>query len=173
MPISALLECQSVHCQSPGEHPDKKIHGQINLVASRLDEKQRCWFVAVEANRVGQGGVRLLSQITGMDEKTIERGREELEQNLWIARPSRCILGVAEDHGSKKDPAIESTLQEIIEPETAGNLMSEQKWVRSSLRHLSKELCKGGHPACPKTVPRLLKKADYSLKVNSKKLADS
>jgi len=49
--------------------------------------------------------------------------------------------------------------------------MSEQKWVRSSLRHLSNELIKSGHPACPKTVARLLKKADYSLKVNSNKLA--
>jgi hypothetical protein len=36
---------------------------------------------------------------------------------------------------------------------------------------LSKELKKGGHPACPNTVARLLKKADYSLKVNSKRLA--
>ena len=90
MSISALYECQCVHCQSPGEHPDKKIHGQINLVASRLDEQQRRWFVAVEANRVGQGGVRLLSQITGMDEKTIERGREELEQKL-VDRPTEQV----------------------------------------------------------------------------------
>ncbi len=49
--------------------------------------------------------------------------------------------------------------------------MSEQKWVRSSLRHLSAELSKNGHSACPKTVARLLKRAKYSLKVNSKRLA--
>jgi hypothetical protein len=90
MPISAIHECQCPHCQSPGEHPDKKIHGQINLVASRLDEQQRRWFVAVEANRVGQDGVRLLSQITGMDEKTIERGRQELEQKL-VDRPTEHV----------------------------------------------------------------------------------
>jgi hypothetical protein len=40
---------------------------QINLLVSRLDEQQRRWFVAVEANRHGYGGVRLLSQFTGMD----------------------------------------------------------------------------------------------------------
>jgi len=62
-------------------------------------------------------------------------------------------------------------LQKIIEPETAGNPMSEQKWVRSSLRHLSKELGAQGHSACPKTVGRLLKKLDYSLKANVKRLA--
>jgi hypothetical protein len=51
-----------------------------------LDEQQRRWFVAVEANRHGYGGVRLLSQITGMDEKTIERGQQELEEDL-VNRP--------------------------------------------------------------------------------------
>ena len=82
MPISEVHVCQCVHCQGSREHPDKKVHKQINLLASRLDEKQRRWFVAVEANRHGYGGVRLLSQITGMDEKTIERGQQELEEDL-------------------------------------------------------------------------------------------
>ena len=61
----------------------------------------------------------------------------------------------------------------MVEPETAGNPMNEQKWVRSSLRHLSKELIAQGHLACPKTVGRLLKKRDYSLKSNVKRLAGS
>jgi len=49
--------------------------------------------------------------------------------------------------------------------------MNAQKWVRSSLRHLSKELKAKGHPACPKTVGRLLKQLDYTLKANRKRLA--
>lgn len=61
----------------------------------------------------------------------------------------------------------------MVEPETAGSPMSEQKWVRSSLRQLSKNLKAKGHPACPKTVGRLLKKLKYSLKVNVKRLAGS
>jgi Rhodopirellula transposase DDE domain len=47
--------------------------------------------------------------------------------------------------------------------------MSEQKWVRSSLRHLSQRLEEGGHPASPPTVGRLLRKLGYSLQVNVKK----
>ena len=86
MPISEVHVCQCAHCQGTGEYPDKKVHKQINLLASRLDEQQRRWFVAVEANRHGYGGVRLLSQITGMDEKTIERGQQELEEDL-VNRP--------------------------------------------------------------------------------------
>lgn len=82
MPISKLHVCQCANCQSTGEHPNKKLHQQINLLISQLDEQQRRWYVAVEANRMGYGGVRLLSQITGMDEKTIQRGQQELEQNF-------------------------------------------------------------------------------------------
>jgi hypothetical protein len=36
------------------------LHQQINLLVSRLDEQQRRWFVALEAKRVGRGGVPLL-----------------------------------------------------------------------------------------------------------------
>jgi hypothetical protein len=62
-------------------------------------------------------------------------------------------------------------LQKIVEPETAGNPMNDQKWVRSSLRHLSKALGEQGHFVCAKTVGRLLKKLNYSLKANVKRLA--
>lgn len=54
----------------------------MNLLLSRLDEQQRRWYVALEADRIGHGGDRLLAQITGLDEKTIRRGREELAAEL-------------------------------------------------------------------------------------------
>ena len=47
--------------------------------------------------------------------------------------------------------------------------MSEQKWVRSSLRHLSKRLADLGHRVSPPTVGRLLRQLGYSLRVNVKK----
>jgi DDE family transposase len=48
--------------------------------------------------------------------------------------------------------------------------MSEQKWVRSSLRQLSTRLEEAGHPLSPPTVGRLLAALDYALHVNAKKL---
>jgi hypothetical protein len=50
----------------------------MNLLLSRLAEAQRRWHVAPESNRVGPGGDRRLAEITGPDEQTIRRGREEL-----------------------------------------------------------------------------------------------
>jgi hypothetical protein len=60
-------------------------------------------------------------------------------------------------------------LLELVEPETAGDPMSERKWVRSSLDKLSGQLKERGHQASAPTVGRLLRKHDYALRVNVKK----
>ena len=57
-----------------------------------------------------------------------------------------------------------------MEPETAGNPTSGQKWVRSSLRTLSQRLGAAGHAVSPPTVGRLLRTLDYALHVNAKKI---
>lgn len=51
--------------------------------------------------------------------------------------------------------------------------MSEQKWLRSSLRHLANVLAELGHSISHTTVARLLKEMKYSLKANVKRLAGS
>jgi len=63
---------------------------------------------------------------------------------------------------------IEEVLLEMVEPETAGDPMSEHKWMRSSLRSLSTRLHHAGYDASAPTVSRLLKKHDYALRVNAK-----
>jgi hypothetical protein len=90
MPESKVHTCQCHHCQQEADHPDKELHRQMNLLLSRLDEQQRRWHVALESKRIGHGGDRLLSQITGMDEKTIRRGRWELDASL-AERPTDRI----------------------------------------------------------------------------------
>jgi hypothetical protein len=64
---------------------------------------------------------------------------------------------------------IVATLQELVEPETAGDPMTGQIWVRSSLRSLRDRLEAIGHPVSAPTVGRLLKDLDYALHVNAKK----
>jgi hypothetical protein len=63
-----------------------------------------------------------------------------------------------------------TALRELVEPLTAGDPMSEQKWVRASLRHLSRRLGEAGHRASPPTVRRLLKTHGYRLHANTKQL---
>ncbi len=51
--------------------------------------------------------------------------------------------------------------------------MTAQKWVRSSLRTLSAKLEAAGHAVSVPTIARLLRKLDYSLHVNAKKIEAS
>ncbi len=83
-------QCQCPICQNETEHSDKVIHHQINLILSRADEQQRRWYAALEAKRHGHGGIKRVAQITGLDEKTIRRGKTELEEHLE-ARPTDRI----------------------------------------------------------------------------------
>jgi hypothetical protein len=82
MPVRAVHQCQCPNCQPPGTHPDKELHHKMNLLLSRLDEQQRRWYVALEAQKMGRGGATRLSLITGMHVDTIRRGREELDKDL-------------------------------------------------------------------------------------------
>jgi len=82
-----VYQCQCPACLRAVEHPAKSLHGRMNLLVSRLDEQQRRWYVAVESARVGYGGDRALSRITGMNVETIRRGRRELDDSLR-GRPS-------------------------------------------------------------------------------------
>ncbi|HEY8744540.1 MAG TPA: hypothetical protein VIU62_15705 [Chloroflexota bacterium] len=78
----AVHACGCPGCRQDEEHADREWHRQMNLLLSRLDEQQRRWYVAVEAERLGYGGIVVLGQITGMDDKTIRRGRQELARSL-------------------------------------------------------------------------------------------
>ena len=105
MPRSEVHQCECPHCQQETPHPDQELHRQMNLLLSRLDEQQRRWYGAVESNRIGAGGDRLLAQITGLDEKTIQRGRKELAEELSERPEQRIRLpGGGRPRAEKKTP---------------------------------------------------------------------
>src|SRR4051812_37890640 len=82
MSILIAYHCQCSLCQSQCDHPDRVWHHQLNIVMSQLDERQRRWIAALEAERYGRSGETYIAEITGLDRKTIRRGRRELAQNL-------------------------------------------------------------------------------------------
>jgi hypothetical protein len=79
---TTIHQCQCSDCLQPGYHPNKALHRQLNLLLARLNEQQRRWLAAWESKRIGHGGDRLLSLITGLHVQTIRRGRRELSSSL-------------------------------------------------------------------------------------------
>jgi hypothetical protein len=140
-----------------------------------LSRRQRSLWAAAEAEAIGYGGCVLLSDVTGFSIDTISHRKREL--TLTKAAPAGSLIhrGRCGRMGRKlaelKDPDIEPALERILSDEVAGDPMGCQKWVRSSLRNLSKQLKDQGHQAGRSTVARLLRKMGYSLRVNKKKQA--
>ena len=169
---SAVIHlCTCSRCRRHEPHPDRELHQQINLLVSRLDEQQRRWFVALEAKRVGRGGETLLARITGLDRRTIRRGRRELEAGL-AERPSERVRapGGGRPARAGQDPELLPVLETLLAPETAGDPMGRRaKSKRSSLHHLSTALDAAGHPASRPTVARLLRQLGYSPKINARR----
>lgn len=88
-------------CRLAVEHPEQVRHHHINLLMSRLDEQQRRWFAAVLAEQYGVElrGIYLVTQITGLNDKTIRKGLKDLENGLVdiqferVRRPGAGRLG--------------------------------------------------------------------------------
>ena len=77
----------------------------MNLLISRLDEQQRRWYAALESTRLGHGGDEQMARITGLDPKTIRRGRRELASDLRERPAERIRLpGAGRPRVEKKRP---------------------------------------------------------------------
>ena len=78
----AMHHCECPACVSGHDHPERKLHHQLNLLLHRLNEQQRRWVAALESEKIGHGGDTRVALITGLHVDTIRRGREELDADL-------------------------------------------------------------------------------------------
>ncbi len=90
MPARPVHQCPCAVCQQEESSATREHHQQMNLVLSRLDEQQRRWSAALEANRLGAGGEQAVARITGLSVKTIHRGQQELVVSL-ATRPTERV----------------------------------------------------------------------------------
>ncbi len=82
MPVHPLHECECPMCQQQTNAEIMRYHRQVNLLLSRLAEPQRRWYVGVLSQEPESPSDAQLALISGIDEKTIQRGREEMEDDL-------------------------------------------------------------------------------------------
>jgi hypothetical protein len=81
-PEHQIHQCECAICQAGNDPATVQYHHQINLLLSRLNESQRRWYVGVLSQQPDSPSDCHLAEITGLDEKTIRRGRRELEEGL-------------------------------------------------------------------------------------------
>jgi hypothetical protein len=148
-----------------------------HLLSPYLNRRQQSLWAAAEADAIGYGGRPLLSCITGFSPDTISAGIYKLRSTSTAPAGSLLRVKKSDRLGrplvETKDPGILSALERMLSDEVAGDPMGHQKWVRSSIRNLSRALSEQGHPVGTGAVARLLRKLGYSPQVIKKKQAGS
>jgi transposase len=138
-------------------------------VLATLNEGQARWYVAQKAIEWGWGGIQKAQALTGMSRPTIIKGMCELRRPERLGSSGRVRQpGGGRKRVEDKDPSIKTALERLLAHETAGDPMTEQRWIRSSTRHLSEKLKEEGHRISAETVRRLLNKQGFSLKRNKR-----
>lgn len=145
------------------------------LMKPYLDARQRRLWAATEATVLGYGGFTALAEITGLSSTIVSSWSRKLTFGRGARPGSLAHVQRTPGAGRKavevKDPTIISALEAMLKDEIAGDPISNQRWVRSSLRNLSRKLEEQGYQACTHTVARMLRKMGFSLQVNKKKQA--
>ena len=140
-------------------------------VLRTLNEFQARLFVADKALDLGRGGIRRLSQLTGMSGTTIPKAVQEWHggKALWVPPGG----GARQPGGGRKkleqvDLRLQQDLRRILPESTAGDPRSLLRWTRKSTRSMAPERNRWGHSLPADTVRRLLEDRDYSWQVNRK-----
>ena len=103
VPEPKVHRCECDACVAGIDPALVRRHQQMNLLLSRMTEPQRRWYVGMLADDLHGPAVSELARITGLDRKTIERGRTEIAGGLVDQPPVRQRRpGSGRPRGEKK-----------------------------------------------------------------------
>ena len=146
---------------------DSDLKVKLSIILPELSEKQRRLLVATEALALGHGGIKVISEITGMSKNTISRGIKEIGSGETDCKRSRK-KGGGRKKLEDKYPEVVKLIEGIIEPVTRGDPESPLRWTCKSVRNISSLLKKHKYNVTHETVARILKGMSYSLQANRK-----
>jgi hypothetical protein len=147
----------------------KKRYESIKIFLS--DERLRRAWAASEAKVLGHGGLKVLSQITGLTDATITRGMKEINNPEEVDITRIRVSGGGRKTVEEVYPGVTEALKNILEDSTSGTPMSLLKWTTMGLNEQTELLHKQGYPISNVTVLKLANEMEYSLQGNMKTIS--
>jgi hypothetical protein len=144
----------------------------MRMFSRTLDEDQRRRDAAIEALKIGFGGMADVARVPGMSRRTLDTGIRELEQ--WREddpdhpqRPSGDAKRVRRPGGGRppitdRKPQLESTLHEVLETHSAGSPTDERvRWTDLKPLQLAHRLLERGFAISRNTAAALLDRTGF------------
>lgn len=139
-----------------------ELENNMKSLYNSLSEKDRRRYAAIEAKKLGHGGIRYIATLLGCDEKTIRKGIAELDNEECMRQATIRRSGGGRTPKLKKCPDINEVFLEILRKHTAGDPMDEKiKWTNLTRGEIRIELQKRGFKVSVNLVKKLLKKHGF------------
>src|SRR5271169_2881284 len=123
----------------------EELERKYALLFPHLNERQQHLIAAFDGQRLGRGGITIVSRVTGFSRPTIYRAIESLSQHpLPVERVRHS--GAGRKALVQHDALLVQSLEALIDPETRGDPMSPLRWTCKSTRQLASQLTAQGHP---------------------------
>jgi len=135
---------------------EKKIRLKLSGILPLLNEKQKRLLVGAEALSIGYGGIKVLSNITGMSCPTIRRGIDELKKGGKDEIDKVRTPGGGRKKAIEINPKLKEIIEDIIEPETRGDPESSLRWTCKSIRNIADLLKEKKYQVSHQTVASIL-----------------
>jgi len=140
----------------------KEIELQMQNFHKSLSEKDKRRYAAIEAIKLGYGGVSYICRILGCDNHTVTRGQKELQLELPQGERKIRKAGGGRKSVLSITEGIDEAFLEVIEGSTAGSPMDENiKWTNLSQTKLASKLKEKGFSVSVTVVAQLLKKHHF------------
>lgn len=137
------------------------------VMRAALNERQWRVYLAVEAKRIGHGGISTVARDAHTARGTIRKGIAEIESGqAYVAGDRIRGTGGGRKRLSSQDPTLVADLDGLLDPK--GDPMSLLKWTTKSISHLHQALQEKGHTVGETTIRRLLQAHGYTLQANKK-----
>lgn len=116
----------------------------ISLYRS-LSEKDRRRYAAVEANKLGHGGISFISSLFECDEKTVQRGKRDLQSPVDLKQEEIRRIGGGRKPLLESMEMINEAFIAVLKDHTAGDPMNGNvKWTSLGCKDIALALKKKG-----------------------------
>ena len=142
-----------------------EIEAAMKKFHQTLSEKDKRRYAAIEALKLGHGGMVYIAKLLGCDRNTVSEGIKELkkipEDSGYEHRIRRA--GGGRKPYTEKHPKIDEQFLDVLADHTAGDPMNEHiRWTNLSPQDIAERLAGQHNIHVSKTVIRqLLDKHDY------------
>lgn len=141
---------------------------KFNSLVGDLDERGRRRWAATEAMALGYGGITAVSLATGLSDRTIRNGVNELQNDVPLPSNRQRRIGGGRKPLEEVQQDLIDAIDRLVEPTERGDPQSPLRWTCKSLTNLQRELVSQGFQVGRTKISKVLRSLGYSLQGNRK-----